>query len=108
MGTKFLNDYLLNRLGCQLLMYQYLACKKEVGSRIIDSKCDAIAVCKKAAVDVQDIAQEQDVHGRRPIVYVEGYAASGENLPVGEVPSFSYIPSILAYVVRELLKNSCR
>jgi len=109
-SNKFLDDFLLNRLGCNLLMTHYLACshpgRHTVG--IIDPQCDAVKVCEEAGQELQQACQ--DFLGRSPAVQVQGYHQSlGSGSPTtGLVPRFAYIPGILSFIVRELLKNSFR
>jgi len=104
-----MDDFLLSRLGCNSLLSQYLACasSRSRTSGIIDPNCDVIALCKQAAKEVQ--AACQDFHGSHPTVTVEGYTTSGlDATAAGAITRFAYIPGILMFVMREILKNSCR
>eukprot|EP00437_Effrenium_voratum_P015540 CAMPEP_0181442678 /NCGR_PEP_ID=MMETSP1110-20121109/24151_1 /TAXON_ID=174948 /ORGANISM="Symbiodinium sp., Strain CCMP421" /LENGTH=343 /DNA_ID=CAMNT_0023566609 /DNA_START=131 /DNA_END=1162 /DNA_ORIENTATION=+ len=104
-SNKFLDNFLLNRLGCNLLLSHYLAVahphRKMIG--IIDPQCDAVETCRAAGEDI--VKACRDFLGRTPQMSVEGY--SQEGVP-GRAPRFAYIPGILEFVVRELLKNSFR
>ncbi|CAJ1356368.1 unnamed protein product [Effrenium voratum] len=103
--NKFLDVFLLSRLGCNMLMGQYLACTGASPLKgIVNPQCDAFEVCRKAADEVKrrcEISQ-----GRVPIVHVEAFTMAGQG--VTKAPRFSYIPGILMHIVRELLKNSCQ
>lgn len=107
--NKFLNDFLLSRLGCNMLMGQYLACASSTSPQphgIVSPQCDAFEICGKAADEVMrrcEISQ-----GRSPKICVEAFTMTGRTVTQGEVPRFSYIPGILMHIVRELLKNSCQ
>lgn len=103
--NTFMDDFLLSRLGCNSLMSQYLATHSR-STGIVDPQCDAVQLCRKAATEVQLACK--DFHGRQPVVQVEGYTASGEADVPGSMPRFAYIPGILSFVMRELLKNSYR
>lgn len=102
---EFLDGFLLNRFGSNVLMSQYLALLKptERTTGIIDTRCDAAEVCRQAAGEVLRITH--DYTGRRPLIRVEARSAHGSD---EGVPRFSYIPSALRYIMAELLKNSCR
>lgn len=104
-ANTFMDDFLLSRLGCNSLMSQYLATHNR-STGIVDPSCDAVQLCRKAAREVQLACQ--DFHGRQPVVQVEGYTVSGEAGDPGSMPRFAYIPGILSFVMRELLKNSYR
>ncbi|CAK9067100.1 unnamed protein product [Durusdinium trenchii] len=103
--NKFLDNFLLNRLGCNLLLSHYLACahphRKMIG--IIDPQCDAVETCKAAGQEI--LSACQDFLGRKPVLRVEGFSQEGHQ---GPAPRFAYIPGILTFIMRELLKNSCR
>lgn len=104
--NKLLDDFLLNRLGCNMLMAQYVACTGPTPrlTGIIHPQCDAVTICKKAALEVRRRCER--AQGRSPEMNVTGYTTSGEVATSGGAPGFSYIPGILMHVVRELLKNS--
>eukprot|EP00931_Biecheleriopsis_adriatica_P115898 TRINITY_DN91647_c0_g1_i1.p1 TRINITY_DN91647_c0_g1~~TRINITY_DN91647_c0_g1_i1.p1 ORF type:complete len:400 (+),score=60.40 TRINITY_DN91647_c0_g1_i1:19-1218(+) len=108
-ANKYLDDFLLSRLGCNSLMSQYLACaaSRNRTTGIVDPQCDAVALCRTAASEVQSACQ--DFYRRRPLVHVEGYTESGQHASAaGSVPRFAYIPGILSFILREILKNSAR
>jgi len=105
--SKFLDDFLLNRIGCQVLLGHYLACRAGQRNGIIDTRCDTKRVCRAAAKDVTAMCVE--CTGYKPFVFVDAYSACGEKgLDDGHVPRFPYMPHVLKYVVSEILKNSCR
>lgn len=98
-ADRFLNNFLLNRIGCTVLIGQYLALPRG----IIDPQCDPLDVCREAARTVSIVTQQ--VTGRKPLIRVEAHSAvEGDN----EDPQFSYIPSVLQYIIMEILKNSSR
>ncbi|CAK9117711.1 unnamed protein product [Durusdinium trenchii] len=103
--NKFLDDFLLSRLGCNMLMGQYLACTTSRSS-IVNPQCDAFEICQKAADEVKRRCRNSQ--GRVPLLNVRAFTMSGQMATEGHVPRFSYIPGILMHVVRELLKNSCQ
>eukprot|EP00434_Breviolum_minutum_P019514 symbB.v1.2.017212.t1/scaffold1339.1/size137066/3 len=109
--NKFLDDFLLSRLGCNMLLGQYLACTSNSHiTSIVNPQCDAFEICQKAAEEVKRRCEVSQ--GRVPQVNVSAYTmtsgrAVAEAAP-NQVPRFSYIPGILMHVVRELLKNSCQ
>mmetsp|Transcript_74800 Transcript_74800/g.165161 ORF Transcript_74800/g.165161 Transcript_74800/m.165161 type:complete len:376 (-) Transcript_74800:29-1156(-) len=104
-SNKFLDNFLLNRLGCNLLLSHYLACahphRKMIG--IIDPQCDAVETCRAAGQEILDACR--DFLGRQPVLRVEGFSPEGHQ---GLAPRFTYIPGILTFIMRELLKNSFR
>eukprot|EP00445_Apocalathium_hangoei_P036122 CAMPEP_0203940536 /NCGR_PEP_ID=MMETSP0359-20131031/77105_1 /ASSEMBLY_ACC=CAM_ASM_000338 /TAXON_ID=268821 /ORGANISM="Scrippsiella Hangoei, Strain SHTV-5" /LENGTH=445 /DNA_ID=CAMNT_0050870985 /DNA_START=23 /DNA_END=1359 /DNA_ORIENTATION=- len=106
---RFLDSFLLNRFGSNVLMSQYLALVNLTHgpTGIVDPQCNPAKVCREAAKAVLDVCEE--VTGRRPDILVETYSsAKGVDLDFNGVPRFSYIPGALRYVMCELLKNSCR
>ena len=103
--NKFLDDFLLSRLGCNMLMGQYLACTTSRSS-IVNPQCDAFEICRKAADEVKRRCDASQ--GRVPLLNVRAFTMSGQVATEGHVPRFTYIPGILMHVVRELLKNSCQ
>ncbi|CAE7276132.1 PDK [Symbiodinium sp. CCMP2592] len=105
--SKFLDDFLLNRIGCQVLLGHYLACRAGQQNGIIDPRCDTRRVCRTAAEAVLDMCWE--CTGRRPSVFVNAHSAcGGKGADDGQVARFPYMPHVLKYIVSELLKNSCR
>jgi len=104
-SNRFLDNFLLNRLGCNLLLSHYLACahphRKMIG--IIDPQCDAVETCKAAGQEILHACK--DFLGRQPVLRVEGFSQEGHH---GRAPRFTYIPGMLTFITRELLKNSFR
>uniref|UniRef100_A0A7S2Q1D3 Protein-serine/threonine kinase n=1 Tax=Zooxanthella nutricula TaxID=1333877 RepID=A0A7S2Q1D3_9DINO len=108
----FLDTFLLNRLGSNVLMSQYIVGVDQVhpdGRRrgvtkgVVDLECDPAKICREVAEEVQDVCLDQT--GLRPQVRVEAHSACGEDRGI---PRFPYIPSFLKYMMSELLKNSCK
>jgi hypothetical protein len=96
--NKFLNEFMLNRIGSNVLLSQYLAVADGEGSSIVDPNCNVAAICREAAREIQKLCLEET--GYRPIIKVENYQQSGE------MENFAFIPAVITYIVRELLKNS--
>eukprot|EP00438_Fugacium_kawagutii_P021316 Skav200337 [mRNA] locus=scaffold26:61987:62943:- [translate_table: standard] len=104
--SKFLDDFLLNRIGCQVLLGHFLACRAGQKSGIIDPECNTKRVCRAAAKVVLEMCVE--CTGCSPKVQVEAFSSCGGGLDDDNTPKFPYMPHVLKYVVMELLKNSCR
>jgi len=100
---KWLDDFLLNYIGSQMLLSQYLACVRGRPTGIIDSDCDVPGVCRQAVAAVRDLCERAD--GRVPHVLVETASAGKGSL---DTAHFSYIPEYLRFMVGEILSNSCR
>jgi len=108
--NKWMDNFLLSRIGTNMLLDQYRACaKKEDGglgraTGIIDMSCNATMVCSKAA-DIARLLCHKHT-GKKPQVIVENYKAGMTGVQPDAQCVFSYIPGHLAYIVIELLKNS--
>jgi len=93
-----------------MLMAQYLACvDKKRPTGIIVPDLDAAALCRDSRDIVVGLCER--LTGTRPVVDVQVFSAAKEDMVPGcaeGVPRFSYIPEFLDYIMRELLKNSCR
>eukprot|EP00931_Biecheleriopsis_adriatica_P113146 TRINITY_DN880_c0_g1_i1.p1 TRINITY_DN880_c0_g1~~TRINITY_DN880_c0_g1_i1.p1 ORF type:complete len:462 (+),score=73.75 TRINITY_DN880_c0_g1_i1:29-1387(+) len=110
-ADPWLDNFLLNCIGTETLLAQYLACvsmdsgeasgqgRGVFSAGIIDPDCDVAQICREVAINVQEITEEHT--GRCPLIRVEVYQESG-------IPRFSYIPGFLKFMMTELLKNSCR
>jgi len=107
----FLDNYLLSRIGSNMLMDHYIACAKQEdggygkATGVIDPHCDATAICEQVAADVAQLCQ--DCMGSRPEYVVENYCA-GSKGPQDSHCTFSFIPYYLRYILAELMKNSFR
>lgn len=104
--SKFLDDFLLNRIGCQVLLGHFLACRAGQKNGIIDPQCNTKRVCLGAAKAVLEMCVE--CTGCSPSVQAEAFSSCGGGLDDDNTPKFPYMPHVLKYVVMELLKNSCR
>lgn len=110
-ADPWLDKFLLNHLGTDMLMAQYLGCVKAAAAGIdetsmagiIDPRCDVAKLCREVANEVLEICDSET--GLAPLVKVETFSAFGEDKGV---PRFSFIPGYLRFMVREVLKNSCR
>ena len=102
----WLDNFLLNCIGTEMLMSQYLACvimesdnKPQKLAGIVDPDCDVAQICRETAMHVQEITEEHT--GRTPKIEVKEFQDKA-------VPRFSYIPGFLRFIMTEVLKNSCR
>jgi len=100
---KWLDDFLLNWIGTEMLLAHYLACVHGQPTGIVDPRCDVAEVCRDVAFTMQRLCQ--DLRGRVPPVQVLSRSALEEDR---RAPAFSYIPSFLNYILIEILKNCCR
>merc|ERR1719188_2346574 len=104
-ADDFLNKFLLNRIGCTVLLKQYLSCLggSLKTSRLLEPDCDIGRICSETALQVQEVCKEST--GQRPDVIVQSYSAVGAD---SGSPKMAFIPLFLRYIVAEILKNSCR
>lgn len=100
---RWLDDFLLNWIGTEMLLAHYLACVHGQPTGIVNPSCDVAEVCRDVAFSMQRLCQ--DLFGRVPPVQVLSRSAVEEDR---RAPSFSYIPSFLNYILMEIVKNSCR
>lgn len=108
---KWLDGFLLSRIGSNMLLDQYYACARKLDgglerpTGIINRQCDAVAVCKQAADYALRVSRVQA--GKEPIIHLENYAAGAKG-PQNDSPChFSFVPAHLRYIMVEILKNSC-
>jgi pyruvate dehydrogenase kinase 2/3/4 len=99
----WLDDFLLNWIGSELLLSQYRACASWRPTGVIDTECDVAQVCREVAVQMQEMCR--DLIGRVPTIVVESHSAAGDDRGA---PKFSYIPGFLKYILQEIVKNACR
>jgi len=92
---RWLDDFLLNWIGCETLLMHYIACSRGRENGIIEPYCDVAEVCQSVSSTILDMCE--DIYGLRPRIIVESFA-----------PLFSYIPMFLRFIMQEILKNSCR
>lgn len=117
--NEFLDEFLLNRIGANVLMQQYLACEQreraeleqpETGNiGIIDEDCYPELLCQESAMDVLGVCER--LTGMRPTILIEAHSAALADMEPGKEdgsPHFPFIPGFLQYILKELLKNSCR
>lgn len=101
--NQFLNEFLLNRIGSNVLMSQYLTIQSDTPTSIVDPQCNVTAICGTAARQVRELCAQET--GYRPTIRIESHS-SIENDPNQVTASFAFIPGILSYILQELLKNS--
>lgn len=101
--NKFMNEFLLNRIGSNVLMSQYLAVATGNDpphpTSILDPHCNVTAICREAARTVQSLCYQET--GYRPTIQVESHEQER-----GDLENFAFIPPVISYVLQELLKNS--
>jgi len=100
---KWLDDFLLNYIGSQMLLSQYLACVRGRPTGIIESNCDVPRICQQAVAIVGDLHRSSA--GRVPKIVVETASAKSGS---SDTAHFSYIPEFLKFMLVEILDNSCR
>mmetsp|Transcript_79930 Transcript_79930/g.158343 ORF Transcript_79930/g.158343 Transcript_79930/m.158343 type:complete len:452 (-) Transcript_79930:287-1642(-) len=100
----WLDDFLLNWIGTEMLLAHYLAVVcKDKPTGIVEPRCDVAEVCREVAFTMQCLCM--DLHGRVPQIHVKSRSAVEEDK---RAPCFSYIPSFLKYILTEILKNASR
>lgn len=114
--NTFLNEFLLNRIGSNVLMSQYLADATGKMGSIVDPECDVAALCRSTASQVQQLCWHET--GFRPVITVEETCFrppddnEDDDYIVGNGNGwnshnqFPFIPGALSYVIQEILKNS--
>jgi len=106
-ADRWLDDFLLNCIGTEMLMGQYLACVAMQHKRtahtfkggVIDPDCNLPQLCRDVAVDVRQMCK--DYTGCAPIIRTKVYQENGE-------PRVCHVPGFLKFILTEVLKNSCR
>ena len=102
---RFLDSFLLNRLGSNVLMSQYLSSADN--SRLVvgtvDPNCDVTEICRDSAAEVQRICKYYAQ--RAPTISIETHDVTTED---NTDLKFAFIPGIISYIVQEILKNSAR
>eukprot|EP00438_Fugacium_kawagutii_P021492 Skav235001 [mRNA] locus=scaffold122:611819:612687:+ [translate_table: standard] len=112
---KFLDQFLLNRIGSNVLLNQYLASidqslgrdfdvsrsRKNPGT--VDPECDVTEICRETAEEVRRICRYYQMPV--PNIGVETHDVTTED---HADLKFAFIPGIISYIVQEILKNSCR
>lgn len=94
----FLNEFLLNRIGSNVIMSQYLCVHEGQGNKcIVDPQCNVTEICQQTARAVQQLCRKET--GFEPTIQVECYSEDKN-------ASFAFIPAALSYIVQEVLKNS--
>uniref|UniRef100_A0A7S4R496 Protein-serine/threonine kinase n=1 Tax=Alexandrium monilatum TaxID=311494 RepID=A0A7S4R496_9DINO len=74
---KWLDDFLLNWIGTEMLLAHYLACVHGQPTGIVDPRCDVAEVCRDVAFTMQRLCQ--DLRGRVPPVQVLSRSALEED-----------------------------
>ncbi len=94
----FLNEFLLNRIGSNVLMSQYLSITEENNpTSIVDPNCNVAELCRNTARAVTRLCLRET--GVRVNIKVECFSQD-------ENASFAFIPAALSYILQEVLKNS--
>jgi len=110
-ADPWLDNFLLNHIGTNFIMAQYMAATRAFESGqvdedfagLIDPHCNVAEICRQVANDIVGICARETK--KRPAVKVEPYSASGEDKGL---PTFAFIPGYLRVILMEVLKNSCR
>ncbi|CAM9223710.1 unnamed protein product [Ascophyllum nodosum] len=95
---RILDNFFISRISLRFLVDTYVSSKanKPGFSGVIQSECSPVMVARRAAADVDHLCR---VHmGEAPTIEVFGR----------EQDTFTAVPSHLYYILREVLKNSCR
>eukprot|EP00929_Paragymnodinium_shiwhaense_P075191 TRINITY_DN38437_c0_g1_i1.p1 TRINITY_DN38437_c0_g1~~TRINITY_DN38437_c0_g1_i1.p1 ORF type:complete len:289 (+),score=61.24 TRINITY_DN38437_c0_g1_i1:112-978(+) len=108
--NSWMDDFLLSRNGSNLLLDQCRAIARPqhggMGkpSGVIDIRCDALTVTRKAVAMATQICQTTT--GKRPVVHIDAYVDGTDGPQVDTPCYFPYVPSYLLYILNELLKNA--
>jgi len=95
--NEFLDDFLVARIGTDILGSQYLAITRPTGpTSVIDPECDPVSIVRTAAGDATRLCK-----------YHYGCAPAVDIIDAGQV-RFPFIGQYLNYITFELLKNSLR
>ncbi|CAB1096941.1 unnamed protein product [Ectocarpus sp. CCAP 1310/34] len=95
---RILDNFFISRISLRFLVDTYISSKKNKPgfSGVIESECSPVLVAWRAAADVDRLCR---LHmGASPAIEVFGRAKD----------TFTAVPSHLYYILREVLKNSCR
>jgi len=107
---RWLDGFLLSRIGSNMLLDQYMACaSKEDGglaksTGIVNPKTDVLAICRQSSAYASKVCLHYC--GSAPTCIVENYREDMRGPQPDHPCSFSYIPGFLRYIMIELLKNS--
>lgn len=106
--NEWLDEFLLSRIGTEMLTSQYMACvtpSKDSRTRrggIVDHKCDPAIICDRAAKHVRILCKSHYKMDQELEIIIEiGSTCQGR-------VCFPYVPQYLFYILVELLKNSAR
>lgn len=106
---KWLDTFLLSRIGTEMLTSQYIACvgpakdvQRDKPAGIVDHACDPAMICQRAAKHVKQLCKQHYNMDTELEIIIE----TGASIP-GRV-RFPYVPQYLFYILVELLKNSAR
>lgn len=103
---EWMDDFLLSRIGTEMLTSQYIACVEPKNGRrgIVDNRCDPAAICMQAARHAKKLCRKHFLlqHDVEIVVESSEPGASGRRI------RFPYVPQYLFYIMVELLKNSAR
>jgi hypothetical protein len=107
-GDKWLDKFLLNHIGTNFIMAQFLAASSpelvpDSFAGLIDPHCNVADICWEVADEIVDICGEET--NKRPVVKVEPSSADGSD---GGLTEFAFVPGYLKVILMEVLKNSCR
>jgi len=108
------DTFLLNRITTEMLTSHYAAIVKAASGTdsqtsgnagrigIVDTTCNPGEICERAAEAVREALSDTDRRGINIMVRANNCVSSQAEI------KFSYVPTYLFYIVRELLRNSAR
>lgn len=107
---RWLDNYLVSRIGTNLLLDQFIALSPEAAGGqgkswgVVDPTCDVFAICEDVKEHVSQLSSLS--LGSAPPCILEVYQ-EGVKGPITEPSmSFSYVPDFLRFITAELLKRS--
>lgn len=96
-ANVFLNEFLTQRIGTDILTSQYLALTQPRGATsVIDPVCEPFVLVQEAAQDAVRLCR-----------FHYGHSSPVDVMDIGQV-HFPFIPKYLKYIMLELIKNSLR
>jgi len=108
------DTFLLNRITTEMLTLHYVAIVKAASKGgsctnrdngtigIVDTICNPGEICERAAETVREALSDTDRRGINIMVHANNCVSCNAEI------KFSYVPTYLFYIVRELLRNSAR
>lgn len=95
-SNAVLTSFFTSRTALRFLMKNYIDSYQPGGAGILQARCSPFLEARKAARESTALCRE--TMGRAPTIQVRGDVAE----------TLEYVPSVLRYMLVEVLKNSCR